>query len=66
MAALLRESGLDQKALKFVWSTAKKDPAVQHGLKAKMNFDEFVLACKLAVKAGGTFAASACSASSEA
>ena len=66
VAALLRESGLDQKALKFVWSTAKKDPAVQHGLKAKMNFDEFVLACKLAVKAGGTFAASACSASSEA
>ena len=55
-AALLKESGLDQKALRSVWNAAKKDPAVQHGSKGKMNFDEFVCACKLAEEAGGTFA----------
>lgn len=53
---LLKESGLDQKALRSVWIAAKADPAVQHGANGKMNFDEFVLACRLAVKAGGTFA----------
>jgi len=56
VAALLEESGLDKTALRSVWNAAKKDPAVQHGSKGKMNFDEFVCACKLAEEAGGTFA----------
>jgi len=58
VAGLLKESGADTSVLRRVWNAAKKAPDVPHGAKGKMNFKEFVLACKLTVKAGGSFAAS--------
>ena len=58
VAALLEESGASTRVLRSVWNAAKKEPNVPHGAKSKMNFKEFVVACKLTVKAGGTFAAS--------
>ena len=58
VAGLLQESGADTKVLRQVWNAAKKAPDVPHGAKGKMNFQEFVVACKLTVEAGGSFAAS--------
>ena len=58
VAGLLKESGADTRVLREAWNTAKNAPDVPHGAKSKMNFKEFVVACKLTVKAGGTFAAS--------
>jgi len=58
VAGLLKESGADVKVLRQVWNDAKKAPDVPHGAKGKMNFNEFVVACKLTVKAGGNFASS--------
>ena len=56
VAGLLKESGADVKVLRQVWKEAKKAPDTPHGAKGMMNFQEFVAACKLTVKAGGTFA----------
>lgn len=58
VAGLLKESGLNTAVLRQVWNDAKKSPDVPHGAKGKMNFQEFVVACKLTIEAGGTFAAS--------
>ena len=58
VAGLLKESGADTSVLRRVWDAAKKAPDVPHGTKGTMNFKEFVVACKLTVKAGGSFAAS--------
>ena len=51
-STLLRESGLEKSALRKVWGRAKHDPSVP---KDSMNLAEFLLACKLVVKAGGKF-----------
>jgi hypothetical protein len=58
VAGLLKKSGAATKVLRQVWNDAKKVPDVPHGAIGKMNFLEFVVACKLTVKAGGNFASS--------
>eukprot|EP00729_Bicosta_minor_P009391 gene9391-16078_t len=58
IATLLKTTGLSQKILRDVWNASKKAPDVPHGAKGKMNFNEFVVACKLTVEAGGSFASS--------
>ena len=51
---VLQESGLEKSALRKVWgqAKAKHEPSVP---KNSMNLAQFLLACKLVVKAGGKF-----------
>lgn len=57
IATLLKTTGLSQKILRDVWNATKKAAAVAHAdSKGKMNFAEFVVACKLAGDQGGSFA----------
>ena len=55
-ANALKISGLDTRTLRSVWTAAKKTPGGAAG-KGVMNRLEFSMACKLAVKRGGSFGA---------
>lgn len=55
VANILSSSGLTQKVLRTVWSSAKKNAVVKSG-GATMNQTEFTEAVSLAIAAGGVFA----------
>ena len=52
--ALLSKSGLAQPLLRKIWVAAKKSGGKT--MPGKMNMAEFIVACDMAIKAGGSFA----------